>query len=52
MTATPKTAMRCAPCSSSDVLPMMPRWLDRAIAMGVVGIALTAVVAAATGAFV
>jgi hypothetical protein len=51
MTAS-KSVMRCSPCSSSVVLPLLPRWFDRAIVMGVAGIALTALVAAATGAFV
>jgi hypothetical protein len=41
---------RCSPCSSSVVLPLLPRWLDKAIAFGVALIALTAVTGAALGA--
>ncbi len=40
---------RCSPCSSSVVLPLLPRWLDKAIAIGVAVIAVTAVAGAAFG---
>jgi hypothetical protein len=40
---------RCAPCSSSVVLPLLPKWLDKAIAIGVLAVALTAVAGAAVG---
>ena len=41
---------RCLPCSSSVVLPLLPRWLDKAIAIGVAVIAVTSIAGAAFGA--
>jgi hypothetical protein len=41
--------MRCAACSSSTVLPLMPSWFAHGAAMSVVCVAVTAVVLAATG---